>query len=620
MPQAKGVAIKPILVPPGLGYTQAMSEGTQRRLAAIVSADVVGYSRLMGIDEAGTIQALRAHRAELIDSLIAEHGGRIVKTMGDGLLLEFPSVVEAVKSAIAVQDGMAARNEGVADDKRIVFRFGINLGDIIIDGEDILGDGVNIAARVEGLADPGGICLSRAARDQVRDKLNVVLDDMGEVKVKNIARPIRVFRVLLESEKSSDGKSAASTRPAHALPDKPSIAVLPFDNMSGDPDQEYFADGIVEEIITALSNLPWFLTVARNSSFVYKGQAVDVQQVSRELGARYILQGSIRKAGGRVRISAQLIETENRGHLWANRFDGSLEDIFDLQDQITIGVVGAITPSIQDAEIVRAESLRSKNLTAYDSYLRALPHYRMHTADGFKRALAFLCEARSLDPNFALATALAAHCMVRPILGSWVAWSDECIDEAIFLARESIVGGTNDPLTLVYAATVLAFAGREHDLALILTNRALSLAPYSAEVLECVGWIEMWSSEQDRAIEHLEIAQGLNPKYPAIHDIFTGLAAAHFYAEHYETAVGWARKSLAQRPNLAVALRYLSASLAQLDRLDEARVAIEELLSIQPHSTVSMVERTTARMAKDRSMIEQYLNGLRKAGLPQGEV
>ena len=325
-------------------------EQVNRRMAAILAADVAGYSRLMGADEEGTLARLKAHRRELVDPKIAEHHGRIVKTTGDGMLVEFSSVVEAVRCAVDIQRAMVKRNAGVLADHRIEFRVGINLGDIIIDGDDIYGDGVNVAARLEGLAEPNGICVSRVVRDQVRDRLDLAFEDMGEKQVKNIARAVRVFRVAAPAI----GQPTPSAKPSLALPDKPSIAVLPFQNMSGDPEQEYFADGIVEEIITALSRVRWLFVIARNSSFTYKGRAVDVKQVGRELGVRYVLEGSVRKAANRVRITGQLIDAATGSHLWADRFDGALDDIFELQDQVTASVVGAIAPKLEQAEIERA--------------------------------------------------------------------------------------------------------------------------------------------------------------------------------------------------------------------------------------------------------------------------
>ena len=338
----------------------------ERRLAAILAADVAGYSRLMGRDEAGTVRTLREHRA-VADALVAKHGGRIVKTTGDGLLIEFPSVVDAVECAVAVQAAMATGNAGIAPDARMLFRVGINLGDIVVDGDDILGDGVNVAARLEGIAEPGGICISGSAYDQVRGKVGVEFADLGERNLKNIARPVRVFAVA-----AGRTPSCATGARCLALSDRPSIAVLPFQNMSGDAEQDYFADGMVEDIITALSRMQMVLCVARNSSFIYKGKAVDIKQVGRELGVRYVLEGSVRKAGNRVRITGQLIEAATQHHIWADRFEGSLDDIFALQDSVTESVVGAIEPSLRQAEIVRGRSKPTENLDAYDCYWRAL--------------------------------------------------------------------------------------------------------------------------------------------------------------------------------------------------------------------------------------------------------
>ncbi|HMD66295.1 MAG TPA: adenylate/guanylate cyclase domain-containing protein, partial [Stellaceae bacterium] len=338
----------------------------ERKLAAILAADVAGYSRLMGHDEAGTLARLKEHRRELIDPKIAEHKGRIVKTTGDGILIEFPSVVEAVACAVAVQLGMAERNVSIREDQRIVFRVGINLGDIIVEDADIHGDGVNVAARLEAISEPGGICISATVRDHIGDRLDLAFDDLGEQALKNIARPVRAYRVLLATAERAPTISSVETTPTLALPDKPSIAVLPFANMSGDPEQEYFADGMVEEIITALSRIRWLFVIARNSSFTYKGQAIDVKQVGRELGVRYVLEGSVRKAGGRVRITAQLIDALSGTHLWADRFDGSLEDVFDLQDKVAISVAGVIETTVQTAEIKRSVDRPTGDLTAYD--------------------------------------------------------------------------------------------------------------------------------------------------------------------------------------------------------------------------------------------------------------
>ncbi len=358
-----------------------------RRLAAILAADVAGYSRLMGADEEGTLERLKALRRELLDPKIAEHHGRIVKTTGDGLLVEFASVVDAVRCAVAVQQAMPERNTDVAADSRIELRIGINLGDVIVEGDDLYGDGVNIAARIEALADAGGVFVSNTVHDQVRDRLPFVFEDLGEQQVKNIARPVRVYRV--RDVGAGQGPSAPAA-PALPLPDKPSIAVLPFANMSGDPEQEYFVDGMVEEIITALSRIRWLFVIARNSTFTYKGRAVDVKQVGRELGVRYVLEGSVRKAGNQVRITAQLIDALTGTHLWADRFDGSLEDVFELQDRVAVSVAGVIEPALQAAEMRRSAARPTTDLTAYDLYLRAVAYTETCEQAGFSRALDLL--------------------------------------------------------------------------------------------------------------------------------------------------------------------------------------------------------------------------------------
>jgi len=390
----------------------------ERRLAAILAADVVGYSRLVGVDEVGTLERLRVLRRELADPMIKEHRGRIVRITGDGLLVEFASVVDAVRCAVDIQREMALRNAEVPVDQRIEFRIGINLGDIMNDGQDIYGDGVNVAARLEALATPGGICVSRVVRDQVRDKLNFSFDDRGEQQVKNIARPVRVFDVKIAGETMT--LTSYSTAPAPLpIPDKPSIAVLPFQNMSGDPEQEYFADGMVEEIITALSRIRWLFVIARNSSFTYKGQSVTVRQVGRELGVRYVLEGSVRKGGNRVRITAQLIEAETGAHLWADRFDGSLEDVFDLHDEVAIDVAGVIEPALQAAEVRRAAARPTSDLTAYDLYLRALATFYPITRERLLEAWELLQQAIAVDRHCGPALSLAAMCQMRLFRENW---------------------------------------------------------------------------------------------------------------------------------------------------------------------------------------------------------
>jgi len=382
-----------------------------RRLAAIFAGDIAGYSRLMGVDEEGTLRQLKAHRKELVDPKITEHRGRIVKTTGDGMLVEFVSVVDAVRCAVDIQRGMAERNAEVPVEKRIEFRIGINIGDIIIDGDDIFGDGVNVAARLQALADPGGIMVSGIVHDQVRDKLSFGFEDLGEQAVKNIARPVGVHRVQI-SELHAPTAVKLGTPANMPISSRPSIAVLPFANMSGDPEQEYFADGIVEEIITALSHMRWLSVIARNSSFTYKGKSVDVKQVGRDLGVRYVLEGSVRKGGNRLRIAGQLIDTATGAHLWADRFDGATEDIFDLQDQITAKVLSAIAPKLEQAEIERAKRKPTENLDAYDYFLRGMAGIHQWTKESYDEALRLFYRSIELDPGFASAYGMASWCFV----------------------------------------------------------------------------------------------------------------------------------------------------------------------------------------------------------------
>jgi TolB-like protein/class 3 adenylate cyclase len=464
-----------------------MSQGrVERRLAAIMAVDVAGYSRLMGADEEGTLAALKAIRRETGDPKIAEHRGRIVKTTGDGLLVEFASVVDAVRCAVEVQQAMAGRNADVPADKRIEFRFGIHQGDIIIDDGDIFGDGVNVAARLEGLAEAGGICVSRMVRDEIRDKLDFAFDDLGEQSLKNIARPMRVFAVNIATRTSSlptvvTGaiRLMAESAPL-ALPDKPSLAVLPFQSMSADPEQEYFADGMVEEITTAIARLPWLFVIARNSSFTYKGKSVDVKQVAQELGVRYVLEGSVRKAGNRVRITGQLIDTSTGAHIWADRFDGVLDDIFELQDRVASSVVGALEPRLRQSEIERASRKPTASLDAYDLYLRALAQYHRYTEEGFAAAVALLQKAAAIDPSYAPAAALVGWCRIFQGVQRWGALSDTDISEAVRLARQALEAERDDAETVAQAAFTLFYLASETAMAMAALDRALALNPNAA--------------------------------------------------------------------------------------------------------------------------------------------
>jgi TolB-like protein/class 3 adenylate cyclase/Tfp pilus assembly protein PilF len=562
------------------------SERVERRLAAILAADVANYSRLMGADEEGTLARLKALRRELADPKIKEHRGRIVKTTGDGLLIEFASVVDAVRCAVEVQREMAERNAEVSPDRRIEFRMGINIGDIIREGRDIFGDGVNVAARLEGLAQPGGICVSRAVRDQVRDKLDFSFEDMGDREVKNIARPIRVHRILLgEAAISSELTPAAVADPRLALPDKPSIAVLPFHNMSGDPEQEYFADGMVEEIITALSRIRWLFVIARNSTIAYKNQAVDVKRVSRELGVRYVLEGSVRKAGQRVRITAQLIEAETGAHVWADRFDGSLDHVFDLQDQVATGVVGVIEPTLRQAEIERARRKRPDNLDAYDLYLRAWPLAFVAMPEAADKALHLLEKAIAIEPEYGAAHAFIAWCYHTRYLRAGLA--EEARLAALRHARIAIATGGDDATALAVAAFIIGIFERDYETAFNAFDRSLALSPSSALAFGLSSLIRAWSGDNASAIEHAERALRLSPFDPLSYNPYNALAYTHFFAGRFDEAASAAGMAAQANPRFSIPWILRTAALAKVGRIDEAKASAQRLLDVEPGFTVN---------------------------------
>jgi TolB-like protein/class 3 adenylate cyclase len=430
------------------GHGEERPVRVERRLSAILAADVAGYSRLMHHDEETTHARLTALLADVIKPAVAEHGGRIVKNTGDGFLAEFPSAVQAVRAAVRFQSAVGELQKNDAEDRRLLFRVGINIGDVIVEPHDIFGDGVNIAARLEGIAEPGGTCISSSAYDQVRGKVDIAFEDMGPQALKNIAEPIRVWRVKLGSNTRSAAPTAGTSR-ALALPDKPSIDVLPFQNMSGDPEQEYFADGAVEDIITALSRFKALFVIARTSSFTYKGRAVDVKQVGRELGVRYVLEGSVRKAANRVRITGQLVDSATGAHLWAGRFDGGLDDIFYLQDQITESVVGAIAPAIEKAEIERAKRKPTESLDAYALYLRGLTkYYQFANRQANEEALRLFYRAIELDPDFASAYGRAASCYATDKANGWFSGTAYEIAEVSRLAHRAVELGEDDGMAL----------------------------------------------------------------------------------------------------------------------------------------------------------------------------
>jgi adenylate cyclase len=584
-----------------------------RRLAAILAADVVGYSRLMGADEEGTLERLKAIRRELSDPKIEEHHGRIVKTTGDGLLVEFPSVVGAVRCAVEVQQVMAERNADVAAERRIELRIGINLGDIISDDVDIYGDGVNVAARLEALAEPGGVCVSRVVRDQVRDKLDFGFNDRGEQQVKNIARPVRVFDVrIAAATATSVPVPDPPTRAALPLPDKPSIAVLPFQNMSGDPEQEYFADGMVEDIITGLSRIKWLFVIARNSTFVYKGKPIDVKQVGRELGVRYVLEGSVRKAGNQVRVTGQLIDTADATHVWAQRYDRALDDIFALQDELTISVVGAIEPTLRRAEIERARRKRPDNMDAYDLYLRALPHVFTGMPETADKALGLLEQAIKLEPDYAAAHAFIAwgH-RTRYVRGGL---QQETKLAALRHAGIAIATGSDDATALAVAAFVIGALDRDYETAFDAFDRALVLSPSSAITLAFGALIRTWAGDDATAVEQAEQALRLSPFDSLIYITYLALSYAHWFTGHFDEALSAANRSAQANPQFSVACVLQAAAFASLGRIDEAKASARRALSLEPTFTIGFWVGANFTSPERLAMLAE---AWRRAGLPE---
>jgi adenylate cyclase len=587
-----------------------------RRLAAILAADVTGYSRLMGADEEGTLERLKALGRELLDPKIAEHRGRIVKTTGDGMLVEFASVVDAVRCAVAVQQAMPERNAGVGAESRIELRIGINLGDVIVEGDDLYGDGVNIAAQIEALADAGGVFVSNAVHDHVRDRLPFVFEDLGEQRVKNIARPVRVYRV--RDPGALESPTVQSAQRALPLPDKPSIAVLPFANMSGDPEQEYFADGMVEEIITALSRIRWLFVIARNSSFTYKGRAVDVKQVARELGVRYVLEGSVRKAGNRVRITGQLIDTGTGAHIWADRFDGTLDDIFELQDQVASGVVGAIEPKLRQSEIDRASRKPTESLDAYDLYLRALALRDQHTDKAMSEAIGLLKQALTIDPDYVPAKALIGWSRIHQFSHGRNSPSQAEAAEAVSLARQALEAGQDDPDTLWMAGFTLSFLSGEHAIAATAIDRALSLNPNSAHAWAVHGRVSCYRGQPGPAIEAFERALRLSPLDRLRRTFTAGIAVAHLIAGRHEEALDWSNLALREAPGYpgAGALLFKAVACARLDRVGEAHEVVRQLLEAQPWYTIARIGAAFSRLFLPE-IAAILVDGLRKAGLPE---
>jgi adenylate cyclase len=586
-------------------------ERVERRLAAILCADVAGYSRLMGSDEEGTFAVVKADRRELIDPLIAQHRGRIFKTTGDGILIEFASVVDAVRCAAVVQQGMTDRNANRPETERILFRIGINLGDVIHDEGDIFGDGVNVAARLQTLAEPGEICVSASVREQVGEKLPIGFADMGQHGVKNIARPVRVYRVEKSAEPRTDPADDEATAPP-ALPGRPSIAVLPFANMSGDPEQDYFVDGMVEDIITGLSRIKWLFVIARNSSFAYKGKSPDIRQVGRELGVRYVLEGSVRREAGRVRITGQLVEAESGRHIWAERYDRPFDDVFALQDEITGSVVGAIEPSLRQAEIARVKRKRPDSLDAYDLVLRATPFVETAMPDGALQALPLLERALALEPDYALAHGHAAVC--HEILFMRAGGREENRQEAIRHARTALVHGRDDATALAEAGFVIGMVEHDRDAARAAFAAAVALSPSSAFTYLMGSVVLSWAGDAERAIEWGEQALRLSPFDPWNFNAWFGVFAGNFQQARYEDAANAARKSVQYNPGFSIPHMCLASVLVKLGRIDEAKAAAARVVALQPDFSIG---EWYAALDPAPAIAVPLTEALRAAGLPE---
>jgi adenylate cyclase len=584
----------------------------EHRFAVVMCADVVGYSRLMGVDEEGTLARLNAVRRNLFDPAIAEHRGRIVRAMGDGLLVEFNSVVDAVRCAVKVQSEMPQHTDETPVDRRISFRVAIAMGDIVTDGDLIYGQAVDIGSRMESLAEAGGINVSRAVRDQVRDRLPIAFEDLGEHEVKNVARPVRAFRIVLD--KPAAPLASAPSKTTALPPQRPAVAVLPFQNLGGDAEAEFFLDSVAEDLITELARARWFSVVARNTSFSYKGKGADSKLLARELGVRYVVEGSLRKAGSRVRISCQLVEAASGQHLWAERFDGTLEDSFDLQDKITESVIGSVGPVLRGAEIERARRKPEASLDAYDLICRALPPTFAETSEDNSEALRLLNRALEMDPGNPTANALAAWCRQQRHLMEWEAAQDDDREAAKRLARTAINHGADIPLALAVAGAVRATLTHDHDVALAAVDRATMLSPSAAAVLGFDALTRCLCGVYDKAIEHAEKALHLSPLEPLVYHAACALALACLLTCRNEEAATHARRAIEGNRNFAFPYCVLALGCARLGQRDEATQAIRRLIGMAPSFRIEALRRI--RFA-DAELLRPELSLLRAAGLPE---
>jgi adenylate cyclase len=580
-------------------------ERAKRKLSGILSADAVGYSRLMEKDEESTIRTLADHK-ELMANLIQQYRGRVVDAPGDNLLAEFGSVVDATECAVKIQQELKTKNAELPDDRKMQFRIGVNLGDVVEDGERIYGDGVNITARVEGLAEGGGICISGTVYDQVKNKLNVGFVDLGEQTVKNISTPVRAYRIRTDPSTSSPHLAAQQESPT----DKPAIAVLPFVNMSGDPEQEYFSDGITEDLITDISKISGLFVIARNSTFAYKGRSVDVRQIANDLGVRYVLEGSVRKAAGKVRINAQLIDSTTRRHLWAERYDGSLEDIFALQDEITAKIVSGLEVNLTVAERKSAGHKFTTNVDAYDLFLRGRTEVHRFTVTANAEAKRNFETAIELDPNFAAACTYLSLAHMLDWVNLWEGHGKD-LDLALEIAQKAVA--LDDALGMAHARLgwIHNFRG-EHDKAIASFERAIALDPNDSEACSYFAEVLNYYGDPERAIALTEKAVRFNPLLPP--HLTCHLGHSYFLLRRYDDAVAMIRNTIDRVPSFVVAHVFLAVVYSEIDRMQEAAAEIETVLKLVPGYTLPLVdERFPHRLTEAQN---RFLGGLLKAGLP----
>jgi adenylate cyclase len=582
---------------------EMVEEHLERRLSAILAADIAGYSALMGADEARTVRDLKNHQAVVLP-MVGEFAGRIIDTAGDGILAEFPSVVNAVKCAVAIQTKMAQRNATIEPERRMQFRVGINIGDVVFDEARIYGDGINVAARLEGIAEAGGICISSKVYEEISGRLDLAYHDIGEQQLKNIARPVRAYLIRLDS-------GVPTMAAAPALPEKPSIAVLPFHNMSGDSEQEYFADGITEDLITDLSKVSGLFVIARNSSFSYKGRSVKVQEIGRDLGVRFVLEGSIRKAGNRVRITAQLIDAVSGGHLWAERFDRELTDIFATEDEVVEKIVGALAVTLTHGEEKRLRQRGTGNVEAYECWLRAREFLSRGTRDSVAQARAMHRRAIEIDPNFAAPHAGLALAAISDYVSDWALDPAQALDEAETWARRAIELNDQDPVSHMALGNVLLWR-RDHEGALAHFRRMIALDPNFAQGHTATGLALMYAGRPGDALEPIAIAMRLDPHYAPI--VLHFLAQSNFSLGKYADAAAQLVERIARNPGTDSSRMLLAACYGHLGRFEDARTTWAELLKVNPG--FSLMQRARVLPYKNADDFQRIVDGLAKAGLP----